>query len=166
MRHEERLLFLGPGALFAYTLLERVCAHALGAWPSSSLIWYLNLQVFRPLRSLEYFFPIEQLPGGGELTHSTWIAAPLLALVCLALQLRSKLPVAIAAHVALFCSGAILYCSWLVFPETPVARFDVWKAPNFVAEIIFLTSLVSAAMSHRLYWREILLGGKLARDAR
>ena len=166
MRHEEQLLFLGPGALFTYTLVERVCAHALGAWPSSSLIWYLNLQVFRPLRCLEYFFPIEHLPGGGELTHSTWIAAPLLALVCLALQLRSKLPLAIAAHVALLCSGAILYCSWLIFPGTHVARFGPLDTPHFVAEIIFLTSLISATMSHRLYWRDILSEGKLARDVR
>jgi hypothetical protein len=156
MRDQEKLLLVGPAALFVYTLAERLGAHALAQWPGASFIWYLNLEVFRPFHHWEILLPFGQMAGESGLTPSTWIAGPLLALVCLGLLLKSKLPLAIAAHFALLCSGLILYCSWLTLAGTPLDRFEPWNAPNFVTVIIFLTSLTSASVSHRLYWRDIL----------
>src|ERR1051326_3568320 len=87
MRKAKKLLLVGPSAIIAMILSAQLCARALAAWPSSSLLWHLNLQVFRPLR-----YGIDLLPGGDGLTQSTWIAAPLIALIGIGLVLKSRLP--------------------------------------------------------------------------
>ena len=154
MRKDGNLLLVGPGAVICAVLAAQLCAHALAEWPDSSLAWYLNLQVFRPLR-----YGIDLLPGDG-LAQSTWIAAPLLALICIGLLLKSRLPLAIAAHLGLFYSVLILYCSESDIPSAlestrALAGLQVWAAPNLLATAILLLSLISSVISHREYWREM-----------
>jgi hypothetical protein len=156
MRDEEKLLLVGPAAVFGYALAARVCAHALAAWPSSSFIWYLNLEVFRPLHYLENFSPMIETPGGGQLTQLGWIVAPLIALICIGLVFRNKFPLAIAAHLSLLYSGVILYCNSIALSAVSAERAELWRAPGFLAAVVFLASFISASISHRLYWREIL----------
>jgi len=154
MRNAEKLLLAGPSAIIAMILSAQLCAHALAAWPSSSLLWYLNLQVFRPLR-----YGIDLLPGGDGLTQSIWIAAPLLALIGIGLLFKSRLPLALAAHLGAVYSALILYCSGLT--SAPVSTLalaawpEVWVDPNLLTAAIVLLSLMSCAISHREYWREI-----------
>src|SRR5579872_2001287 len=127
-----------------------MCARALGQWPNSGLVWYLNLQVFRPLR-----YGIALLPRDG-LAQSTWVAAPLIALVCIGLLLKNRLPLAIAAHLSLlysallFCSGAT---STLASTLALAAGSQGWQDPNLLAMAIVLLSLLSCMISHREYWR-------------
>lgn len=153
MRKDGNLLLVGPGAVICAVLAAQLCAHALGQWPNSALVWYLNLQVFRPLR-----YGIDLLPGDG-LAQSAWIAAPLSALLCIGLVLKSRLPLAIAAHLGLFYSALILYCSGITSaPASSLAAAAgplVWSGPNVLATAILLLSLISATVSHREYWREI-----------
>lgn len=154
MRNDGRLLLVGPGTVIGTILAAQVCARALAEWPDSSVAWYLNLQVFRPLR-----YGIDLLPGDG-LTQSAWIAAPLLALIGIGLLLKNRLPLAIAAHLGLFYSVLILYCSERDVPaalaSTPaVAGLQVWTSQNLLATAILLLSLMSSVISHREYWREI-----------
>lgn len=131
----------------------RVCARALANWPDSGLVWYLNLQVFRPLR-----YGIDLLPGDG-LAQSTWIAAPLLALVCIGLLLKSRLPLAIAAHLSLLYSALLLYCSGITSAQASILTVtggsQAWQDPNLLATAIVLLSVLSCTISHRQYWREI-----------
>jgi len=154
MRKAEKLLLVGPSAIIAMILSAQLCARALAAWPSSSLLWHLNLQVFRPLR-----YGIDLLPGGDGLTQSTWIAAPLIALIGIGLVLKSRLPLAIAAHLGAVYSALILYCSGLasapVSTLAPAAWPEVWVDPSLLTAAILLLSLMSAAISHREYCREI-----------
>jgi hypothetical protein len=131
----------------------RVCARALAQWPNSGLVWYLNLQVFRPLR-----YGIDLLPGDG-LAQSTWIAAPLVALVCIGLLLKNRLPLAVAAHLSLLYSALLLYCSGatstLASTLALAAGSQGWQDPNLLAMAIVLLSLLSCMISHGEYWREI-----------
>lgn len=153
MRNDEKLLLMGPAAVIGAIVAAQLCARALAEWPSASLVWYLNLQVFRPLR-----YGIDLLPGDG-LAQSTWVAAPLAALICVGLLLKNRLPLAIAAHLALFYSALILYCSGTM--STPLTTLvlaaapQVWAHPNLLATAILLLSLMSAMISHREYWREM-----------
>jgi len=155
MRNDQKLLLVGPGAIIGMILSAQLCARALAEWPSSSLLWYLNLQVFRPLR-----YGIDLLPGGDGLAQSTWIATPLLALIGIGLLLKSRLPFAIAAHLGVVYSALILYCSGLTsMPVSTLALAawpEVWVDPNLLTAGILLLSLMSCAISHRQYWREIL----------
>jgi len=154
MRNAEKLLLVGPSAIIGMILSAQLCARALAQWPSSSLFWYLNLQVFRPLR-----YGIDLLPGGDGLAQSTWIGAALLALIASGLLFKSRLPFAIAAHLGVVYSALILYCSGLT--SAPVSTLalaawpEVWVDPNLLTAAIVLLSLMSCAISHREYWREI-----------
>lgn len=154
MRTDEKLQLVGPSALIATILSAQLCARALAQWPNSGLLWHLNLQVFRPLR-----YGIDLLPGGDGLAQSNWIAAPLLALICFGLLLKTRLPLAIAAHLGIIYSALILYCSGITSaPASSLALAagpQVWAAPNLLATVILLLSLMSSAISHREYWREI-----------
>lgn len=153
MHDHEKLLLVGPSAVVGTILSAQLSARALAEWPSSSLFWYLNLQVFRPLR-----YGIDVLPGDG-LAQSTWIAAFLFALICIGLLLKSRLPLAIGAHLGLFYSALTLYCSGVtsapVSTLTAAAAPQVWADPNLLATAILLLSLMSSMASHRDYWREI-----------
>jgi len=154
MRNAEKLLLVGPSAIIGLILSAQLCARALAEWPSSSLLWYLNLQVFRPLR-----YGIDLLPGGDGLAQSTWIIIPLVALVGMALLLKSRLPLAIAAHLGAVYSALILYCSGRtsapVSTLSPAAWPEVWVDPSLLTAAILLLSLMSSAIAHREYWREI-----------
>jgi hypothetical protein len=153
MRNAEKLQLIGPGAVIGGIVTAQLCARALAVWPNSSLVWYLNLQVFRPLR-----YGIDLWPGDG-LVQSTWIAAPLLTLICIGLLLKSRLPLAMAAHLGLVYSALILYCSGTTSAPASalvlVAGPQVWADPNLLATPTLLLSLLSCVISHREYWREI-----------
>jgi hypothetical protein len=155
MRNHEKLLLAGPGAVIIAVLAAHLCARALAEWPNSSLLWYLNLQIWRPFR-----YGIDLLPGDG-FTQAVWIAAPLLALTGVGLALRNKLPLAIAAHLSLFYSTLILYCSgirWALESSLAVAAgAESWADPNLFVAAILLLSLMSSAASHWQYWREMRL---------
>jgi hypothetical protein len=154
MRTDARLLLVGPGTVIGSILSAQVGARMLAEWPDCAVAWYLNLQVFRPLR-----YGIDIFPGDG-LAQCTWIAAVLLGLICLGLLLRSRLPLAIAAHLGLVYSALILYCSESGIPAAvestrALAGLQVWPASNLLATAIVLLSFISSAVAHREYWREI-----------
>ena len=153
MRNNEKLLLIGPSVVIGTILAAQVCAGALAEWPSSSVFWYLNLQVFRPIR-----YGIDFLPGDG-LTQSTWLAAPLMALLCIGLLLKNRLPLAIAAHLGFLYSALVLYFSDMASAPIStlalVAGHQGWTGPNLLAATILLLSLMSSVVSHREYWREM-----------
>lgn len=125
----------------------------MAAWSDCSLAWYLNLQLFRPLR-----YGIDLLPGDG-LAQSTWIAASLSLLITVGLLLKSRLPLAVAAHLALSYSALILYSGGIIAPLASTLALTVgprvWTDPNRLVTGILLLSLMSTILSHREYWREI-----------
>jgi hypothetical protein len=47
---DDRLRLAGPIAVIGAIAGAQASAHALAAWPTGSLVWYLNLEVFRCFR--------------------------------------------------------------------------------------------------------------------
>ena len=112
-----------------------------------------SLQVFRPVR-----YGIDLLPGDG-LAQSTWLAAPLAVLLSAGFLLKNRLPLAIAAHLGLLYSALVLYFSGMTSAPVSTLALAVgpegWTGPNLLASAILLLSLMSSAVSHREYWREL-----------
>jgi hypothetical protein len=167
MLTEKQLQVIGPLGLVGAIVCAQLCAHALAEWPTSSLVWYLNLEVFRPIRYGIDFGALEQWLGGSGLTQSIWITAPLLGLVAAGLLLKNKLPLALASHISLLYSALILYesCDTAAGRPTVVATAASFCEPSsLLATSILLASIASAMISHQVYWREIFSRGHTPRN--
>ncbi|MGB7037104.1 MAG: hypothetical protein WBD71_16445 [Xanthobacteraceae bacterium] len=148
MTDDKTLELAGPIVVIAAIACAQIGAHALASWPTSSLLWYLNLEVFR---SFQYGLDVglDRLLGQDGLAQSLWIMVPLLALICAGLTLRSRLPLAIASHLSLLYSAFAAY-------QTVVYRLaGSWDPSVLLASAILLGSILSSTISHRSYWREI-----------
>jgi hypothetical protein len=155
---DDRLQLAGPIAVIGAVAGAQLSAHALATWPTCSLFWYLNLEVFRCFRD-GFDGLAGRWPAPDGLAQSLFVAVPLVALIGTGLVLKCRLPLAIASHLALLYSGLMVYD---IGALTGSAMSDfiadlLWAPANLLAMTIFIGSLLSAAMSHRIYWREILL---------
>lgn len=163
---DDRLQLAGPIALIGAIAGAQLSAHALATWPTCSLIWYLNLEVFRCLRDGFEGLADQWLAPDG-LAQSLFVAVALAGLIGAGLVLKCRLLLAIASHLALLYSGLMVYdiaaSSGSAMSDFIASQF--WAPANLLAITIFFGSLLSSAMSHRTYWREILLrthGGSVA----
>jgi hypothetical protein len=155
MLGNEKLQLAGPVGVIAALACAETGAMALGYWPSSPLLWYLNLEVFRPV---QYSFAPENALMLGDLARTLSVAAPLFALICVGLVARKRFPLALASDLSLLYSGFLLYGSYVAncpADESGVKLAALW-APSFLfAGLLLLAAFVSSAASHRAYWREI-----------
>ena len=156
MLNNERLQLVGPASVIGAILCAHVSAYALANCPTSSLLWYLNLEVFRSFR---YGIDVSTVWLGPDgLAQSIWIAVPLLGLACIALLVKGRLPFAIASHLSVIYSAFIFYCSYEATGSTLTREraSALYEPSNLIAISILLASLISSTISHRQYWREIL----------
>lgn len=128
-------------------------AHALAYWPSSSLLWYLNLEVFRPLQ-----YSVVAEDGLGDFAQTLCVIAPLLALICIGLITKIRFPLALASNMSLLYSGLLLYGLYLA--NRPAAgtgvKLSALLGPSLLlAGSVLLASFLSSVVSHRGYWREL-----------
>jgi hypothetical protein len=159
---DHRLQLAGPMAVIGAIAGAQLSAQALANWPTCSLFWYLNLEVFRSFRDGFDGLAGHWL-GPDGLAQSIWIGIPLVGLICTGLVLKRRLPLAIASHLGLLYSGVIVYDIGSPGGLAVMSSFGmslVWQPSSLVAVSIFLGSLLSSAISHRIYWREILLGAR------
>lgn len=156
---DDRLQLAGPMAVIGAIAGAQLSAHALAIWPTCSLFWYLNLEVFRSFRD-GIDGPAGHWLGDDGLAQSVWIAIPLLGLICTGLMLKFRLPLAIASHLALLYSGLIIYDMAGTSGSATPSDFGaslLSEPSSLVAIAIFLGSLFSSTISHRIYWRQIVL---------
>lgn len=146
---EDRLQLAGPIAVIGAIAGAQASAQALATWPTCSLFWYLNLEVFRCFRDGFDGLAGDWL-GWDGLAQSVWIVIPLVGLIGTGLMLRCRLPLAVASHLGL------LYSGWMVYDVGAPSG----SPSSLVAILIFLGSLLSSTISHRIYWREILLSAQ------
>ena len=155
MLRNEKLQLAGPIGVIAALACAEGGALALGYWPSSSLLWYLNLEVFRPV---QYSFAPENALMLGDLARTLSVAAPLLGLICIGLVAHKRFPLALASNLSLLYSGLLLYASYAAncpAEESGVKLAALW-APSFLFAVpLLLAAFLSSAVSHRAYWREI-----------
>ncbi len=156
MLGNEKLQLAGPIGVIAAVVCAECGAHALAYWPSSPLLWYVDLEVFRPL---QYAFAAanERLAFGG-LPQTLCTVIPLLALVCVGLITGRNFPLALASNLSFVFSAALLYGSYLA--DCPLAGTNnslsvLWAPFCLLALSVLLAAFLSSAASHRAYWREI-----------
>jgi hypothetical protein len=156
MLGKEKLQLAGPIGVIAAVVCAECGAHALAYWPSSSLLWYVDLEVFRPLQYT--FAAANERLALGDLAQTLCVVTPLLALISIGLITGRKFPLALASNLSFLFSAALLYGSYLA--DCPVAGTNnelstLW-APSFLLALsVLLAAFLSSAASHRAYWREI-----------
>lgn len=151
----DRHQLIGPVAVIATVTCAEFSAYALGNWPSSSILWYLNLEVFRPV---EYSFGFEEKLVSGALAQSLCLVVLLLGLICTGLIIKSRFSLALASNLSLLYSACLLLgCSVANNPSVQSSsKLSALWGPSFMlAAFVFLGSFLSSAVSHRGYWREI-----------
>jgi hypothetical protein len=157
LRHE-KLELAGPISVIGAIMCADLGAHALANWPTSSLLWYLNLEVFRSFRYSFAGFGAPAWLGADGLPQAVWVVAPLLGLVCIGLLVRNRLLLALASNLSLIYSAALLYGSVVANVPAPGLHLNLsgLATPSGVfAATILLVSILSTTISHWNYWREI-----------
>jgi hypothetical protein len=162
----KNLQLAGPVGVIAAVACAEFGAHALAYWPSSSLLWYVDLEVFRPL---QYSFgAANERSAFGDLAQILCVVAPLLALTCVGMITGLRLPLALASNMSVLYSAALLYGSYVA--DSPAAGTGgklaaLWAPSFFLAVFILLAAFLSSAISHRAYWREIFFKVYVADEA-
>jgi hypothetical protein len=152
MAKREPVLLVGPLAVIAVVASAQCGAYALSLWPRSVLLWYLNLEVFRPVQ-YSLFASVDPTGMG-----------PFCIVIVLSLLVgagsvgKSRLPLAIASNLSFLYSIALL-CGSCVANNPALAvniKFNaLWGPSFFLVAVVMLAAFVSSASAHRAYWREI-----------
>jgi hypothetical protein len=155
MFDRDDLRFVGPAGVIAAIACAEFAGYALAAQPASGFLWYLNLEVFRCFQYGSTGFS-ELLPLAP--VHVTaLIALTLIVLVSTSLICNVRLPLAIACDFS-FVYSLSLWCGSYLANAARAATFDLsaLSAPSsLLAMGLLLITLISSAVSHRRYWREI-----------
>jgi hypothetical protein len=155
MFYGQKLQLAGPFGVIGAIACAECCSFALACWPSSPLLWYLNLEVFRPV---QYSLVAENSVALGGWAQTIYVVVPLLILVIFACIAKAKLPLAIASNLSLLYSALLIYGSYLAnrpAAGTGLSMNVVWAPSFFLAVSVLLASFLSSAVSHRAYWRDI-----------
>ena len=155
MLDNDRLQIAGPISIICAIVSAELGAFALGNWPTSPFLWYLNLELFRPFQYSFNGIGVEQWLGTFNLT--VLIAISLFILVCAGLVLKTRMPLAIASNLSLIYSFCLLYGSYAA-SQTPPLGFKLsamWSPAALLAITVLLISFLSSTVSHRSYLREI-----------
>jgi hypothetical protein len=153
--HEPKLL-LGPLVVVAVLASAQCGAYALDAWPRSALLWYLNLEVFRPVQYS--FFMGQGMEAPGTIQAFSMVLG-LLALICSGLFGKARLPLAIASNLSFLYSVVLLYGLYAARNpalEVSVKLSALWGPAFVLVLLVVLATFVSSASAHRAYWREII----------
>jgi len=155
MPKRERSLLVGPLLAIGVVASAQCSAYALATWPHSALLWYLNLEVFRPVQ-YSFFIGADLDPTG--LSQALCVVAALLALICTGSVGKIRLPLAIASNLSFLYSVVLLYGFYAANDPALSIVIDVnalW-APSFALVLaVLLAAAVSSVSAHRAYWREI-----------
>lgn len=153
-----RLQFVGPLALLLAALAAEAAAFALAQAPSSSFLWYLNLEVFSVFRRTRVLFgDYAALPFAQVL-----IIGGLPALIAFAgLALRQNLMVAVGSNLSLVAAGAVLYAShhWQSAGQVQAASLAHVHVPTgtgvYLLAVLLFACLLSFAASHFFYLQAV-----------
>ena len=150
------LQVVGPAVLFAAIAMAEGCAYALAQFPSSSWLWYLNLEVFRLFQKSHAV-----LGGFIDLPFSQlWLVAfPLIVSAFAGLYLRYRLLIALASNLSLVYACFIVYSWYNLQYSVMSASLHAIPLPDSTDLLLFailaLASLLSSFVSHLFYIREL-----------
>ena len=156
MQRLARMQLIGPLVLLAAVLAAETAAYALALAPSSSLLWYLNLEVFSIFRKSRLHL--------GELSATPFaqllmIAGPLALAACVGFALKRTLISAIASNLSLVYAAFLVYSwhHWQTFKQVKAASLISVQVPTgsdlYLFAILLIASVASFLASHCLYLR-------------
>jgi hypothetical protein len=156
MNRLTKLQLIGPLVLFAAVLAAEMAVYALSKFPSSALLWYLNLEVFGFFQRSYYVLDSRfGLPG----FDLFFVAIPLLILGCVGIMCRQRLLLAISSNLS-FVYAALLIYSWMQMqPRVLQASLDTIALPAgpdlYLVGVLLGASLLSFCISHFVYFRAV-----------
>jgi hypothetical protein len=168
MNRLAKLQLLGPLVLAAMIIAAEMAAEMLAINPSSSLAWYLNLELFGLFQRSHYVLS-DRI--GIPYFQLLFVALPILVLVCAGTLLRRRMMVALATNLSLVYVFFLGY-SWRLV-ETPalfsaslgnpqssatlsVSAWSLLSGPHVYPLLVMaVTSLLSFAATHLLYVRAV-----------
>jgi hypothetical protein len=167
MKRLTRLQLVGPSVLFGAILAAEVAAWALSIYPSSTWLWYVNLELFnvfqRSYYKLTQYFSIPYLP--------LLLAIAIFSMAWCGYVLERRLPIAIAGNLSFVYAG-LLGHAWLdpgnAFTASSMASL-VWirisPGPNlYLVAFLLGTSFASFIIPHIFYLTMLLKKPKHSPD--
>jgi hypothetical protein len=159
MLKDERIQLAGPATLIAAICCAELGARALANWPTSSFLWYLNLEVFQSFRYSPDGLGLGRWLSEDGFGGAIWVAIPVLALLCIGLLLKVRLPLALASNLSLIYSTFLLYGSFNAINPTATLHHlrlsALWGPSSMLVVVLLLACFISSMVSHRSYWRDI-----------
>jgi hypothetical protein len=160
MSRHARLEIIGPAIIFAALLAAESAAYALDLYPSSQMLWSLNLELFGIFQKGHYI-----LSAYVDIAYFqiACIGMPLLLMGCCGLVFKRPLALATAS------SLGFIYVTFLI--SASYVSEQAWRqAPSVVAHAVSLpgvcltavllgASLLSLVVSHMSYLRACRAGG-------
>jgi hypothetical protein len=146
------LQIIGPAVLFAMLLVSEAAAYALAVYPSSDLLWSLNLEAFRIFQNSR-----RVLSAYIDFAHFeiVGIGLPLLFAACYGFAFRCRFALALASSLSfvymifLLCTSYVCDESWRVAPS-PLTH-SMGTALTGIGGILLGASLLSLIVSHMNY---------------
>jgi hypothetical protein len=156
MQRIARIQLIGPLVLLGAVAAAEAAAFALAFAPSSSLLWYLNLEVFSIFRkSRIYLGDLSAIPFAQLL----FIAGPLALIAGLGLVLKRNLVLAVASNLSLVYAAVLIYSwhHWHTFKHMKSASLVWVQVPSgsdlYFFAILLIASSASFVASHCFYLR-------------
>jgi hypothetical protein len=160
MSRHAGLEIIGPTIVFAALLAAESAAYALDLYPSSQMLWSMNLELFGIFQKSHY-----TLSAYVDIAYFqiACIGLPLVLMACYGLVFKRRLALATASSLS-FIYVAFLICASYVSEEA-------WRqAPSVVAQVLILpgvgvtgvllsASLLSLVVSHMSYLRACRANG-------
>jgi hypothetical protein len=160
MSRHARLEIIGPAIIFAALLAAESAAYALDLYPSSQVLWSLNLELFGIFQKGHYI-----LSAYVDIAYFqiACIGAPLLLMGCCGLVFKRPLALATASslgfiYVAFLISAS--YVSEQAWRQAPSVVAHAASLPGACVTAVLLgASLLSLVVSHMRYLRACRAGG-------
>ncbi len=147
-----KLQIIGPATLFAGLLASESAAYALDSYPSSQVLWSINLQLFGIFQKSHYV-----LSSYISIAYFQFffIGLPLFLTACCGLVFKRRLVLAIASSLG-FVYASFLLCAWYICEQSwHRASFIVTAilaGPDiYLASVLLGASLLSFVVSHMSY---------------
>jgi hypothetical protein len=147
-----RLQFLGPLIVLVAVGLAEAAAFALAQFPTSEMLWYLNLRVFTVFQT-SYIL----LCSSWGLPYAQFylVALPLFVLAAIGLLSRRRFLLALASHLSFAYAGFLVYCGVISETYAPTASLIGVAVPTGPSVLLLFilagACLISVLISQAQY---------------
>jgi len=160
MSRHATLQLIGPATVFAALLAAESAAYALAVYPSSPLLWSVNLQLFGVFQKGHY---VLSTYVGIAYFQIACIGLPLLLLACYGLFLKRPLALAVASSLSFVYVAFLLGAAYAwdeAWRPAPFVVARILSGPGAcITAVLVVASLLSLVVSHMSYLRACRANG-------